>query len=61
MTAFRVVLIAVALWVVGGLLAAFWSGYGAYVMVGLDLLGLVWLIVGLAFVLHRRHARAASA
>lgn len=56
MSALRVLLIALVLWVVGGLLAAFWNGYGAYAMVGLDMIGLVWLVVGL-LVVSSRHRR----
>jgi hypothetical protein len=43
----KLLLTGLALIVLGGVLAATWSGYGAYVMVVLDLIGLVLIAVAL--------------
>lgn len=53
----RLVVIGFLLLLIGGIFAAAWDGYGLYVMVILDLIGIAAILIGLTRHLRLRMSR----
>lgn len=57
----RFLTVGILLCILGGILAATWNGYGAYAMVGLQIVGIALLAIGAIRFLTNRNWRPANA